>query len=131
MINSVVLTGRLTKDVQVRKTASGKSVVSLTVAVDRGRKAEGQPSADYVPCMAWEKTAELLGQYCHKGSLIGIEGRVQTRNYTDPNTQKKVYVTEVVINNLTFLESKNQQQQTEPEQYDEPLMDIDSDDLPF
>lgn len=131
MINNVVLTGRLTKDVQLRKTASGKSVASLTVAVDRGRRAEGQPSADYVPCIAWEKTAELLAQYCHKGSLIGVEGKVQTRNYQDPNTQKKVYVTEVVINNLTFLESKNQQTQTEPEQYDEPLMDIDSDDLPF
>ena len=132
MINNVILTGRLTKDADLRKTTSGKSVASFSLAVDRGRKVEGQPTADYVPCVAWDKTADLLVQYCHKGSLIGVEGKIQTRSYEDPTSRKKVYVTEVVINNLTFLESKNQQQQTEPEQYDDPqVLDIDSDDLPF
>ena len=131
MINNVILTGRLTKDADLRKTTSGKSVASFSLAVDRGRKVEGQPTADYVPCVAWDKTADLLVQYCHKGSLIGVEGKIQTRSYEDPNSRKKVYVTEVVINNLTFLETKGQAQQ-QTEQFNEmPTLEIDSDDLPF
>jgi single-strand DNA-binding protein len=131
MINNVILTGRLTKDADLRKTTSGKSVASFSLAVDRGRKAEGQPTADYVPCVAWDKTADLLAQYCHKGSLIGVEGKIQTRSYEDPNSRKKVYVTEVVINNLTFLESKSQQTQQTEQFNDMPVMDIEADDLPF
>ena len=131
MINNVILTGRLTKDADLRKTTSGKSVASFSLAVDRGRKVEGQPTADYVPCVAWDKTADLLVQYCHKGSLIGVEGKIQTRSYEDPNSRKKVYVTEVVINNLTFLESKSQQTQQTEQFNDMPVMDIEADDLPF
>lgn len=130
MINNVILTGRLTKDADLRKTTSGKSVASFSLAVDRGRKVEGQPTADYVPCVAWDKTADLLVQYCHKGSLIGVEGKIQTRSYEDPNSRKKVYVTEVVISNLTFLETKGQTQQTE-QFNDMQVMDIETDDLPF
>lgn len=131
MINNVILTGRLTKDADLRKTTSGKSVASFSLAVDRGRKVEGQPTADYVPCVAWDKTADLLVQYCHKGSLIGVEGKIQTRSYEDPNSRKKVYVTEVVINNLTFLETKGQAQQQTEQFNDMPVMDIEADDLPF
>ena len=131
MINNVILTGRLTKDADLRKTTSGKSVASFSLAVDRGRKVEGQPTADYVPCVAWDKTADLLAQYCHKGSLIGVEGKIQTRSYEDPNSRKKVYVTEVVINNLTFLETKGQAQQQTEQFNDMPVMDIETDDLPF
>ena len=131
MINNVILTGRLTKDADLRKTTSGKSVASFSLAVDRGRKVEGQPTADYVPCDAWDKAADLLAQYCHKGSLIGVEGKIQTRSYEDPNSRKKVYVTEVVINNLTFLETKGQSQQQTEQFNDMPVMDIEADDLPF
>lgn len=131
MINNVILTGRLTKDADLRKTTSGKSVASFSLAVDRGRKVEGQPTADYVPCVAWDKTADLLVQYCHKGSLIGVEGKIQTRSYEDPTSRKKVYVTEVVINNLTFLETKGQAQQQTEQFNDMPVMDIEADDLPF
>lgn len=131
MINNVVLTGRLTKDADLRKTTSGKSVASFSLAVDRGRKVEGQPTADYVPCVAWDKAADLLVQYCHKGSLIGVEGKIQTRSYEDPTSRKKVYVTEVVINNLTFLETKGQAQQQTEQFNDMPVMDIEADDLPF
>ena len=131
MINNVILTGRLTKDADLRKTTSGKSVASFSLAVDRGRKVEGQPTADYVPCVAWDKTADLLVQYCHKGSLIGVEGKIQTRSYEDPTSRKKVYVTEVVINNLTFLETKGQSQQQTEQFNDMPVMDIEADDLPF
>ncbi len=81
MINRVVLVGRLTKDPELRRTQSGTSVVSYTIAVNRRSAQPGQPDADFINCVAWNKTAELMAQYLHKGSLIGVEGRIQTRNY--------------------------------------------------
>ena len=109
MINNVVLVGRLTRDPEMRKTSSGISTCAFTLAVDRGRaKSANGPEADFISCVAWRQTAELLCSYMHKGSLIGVEGRIQTRNYDDPNTPgKKVYVTEVVCDSIQFLESKN------------------------
>lgn len=126
MINRVILVGRLTKDPEMRGTASGKKVCSFTLAVSKPGKDAG---ADFISCVAWEKTAELIAQYLHKGSQIGVEGRIQTRNYEDPNTFKKVYVTEVLVNDITFLDSKSEQPKVEIE--DEPLIDITNDDLPF
>ncbi len=149
MINRVILVGRLTKDPQLRKTQSGMSVSSFTVAVDRrkGRNADAnQPDADFINCVAWNQTADLLCQYMHKGSQVGVEGRIQTRNYDDPNNPgKKVYVTEVVCENLTFLESKSSSEArtSSPssnsgyypdDNYEElaaPALSISSDDLPF
>ena len=106
MINRVVLVGRLTKDPVLRKTASGTSVVSFTVACTRRFKQEGQPDADFINTVAWNKTADIVAQYTHKGSLVGVEGRIQTRSYDDPNG-RRVYVTEVVADSVQFLESKN------------------------
>lgn len=106
MINNVVLVGRLTKDVELRKTQNGKSVVSYTLAVNRQFKQEGQPDADFINCVAWNKTADLMDQYLHKGSLVGVEGRIQTRSYQD-NTGKNVYVTEVLTESVQFLENKS------------------------
>lgn len=105
MINRTVLIGRITKDLEPRTTASGAIVVSFTLAVERNIKKEGQAEADFINCVAWNKTAELMGQYLHKGSLIGIEGRIQTRSYDNQQGQK-VYVTEVVADSVQFLESK-------------------------
>ncbi|TGY65137.1 single-stranded DNA-binding protein [Dubosiella muris] len=110
MINRVVLVGRLTKDPELRKTQSGTSVVSYTIAVNRRSQTPGQPDADFISCVAWNKTAELMAQYLHKGSLIGVEGRIQTRNYENQQGQR-VYVTEVVTDNVQFLEPKNAQPQ--------------------
>ena len=95
MINRVVLVGRLTKDPVLRKTANGASVVSFTVACTRRFKQEGQPDADFINTVAWNKTADIVSQYTHKGSLVGVEGRIQTRSYDD-QSGKRVYVTEVV-----------------------------------
>lgn len=106
MINRVVLVGRLTKDPVLRKTGAGKSVVSFTTACDRKVKAEGQPTADFISCIAWNKVADLMAQYLHKGSLVGVEGRIQTRSYDD-QTGKRVYITEVVVDSVQFLESKS------------------------
>ena len=106
MINRVVLVGRLTKDPVLRKTGSGASVVSFTVACDRRIKTEGQPTADFINCVCWNKVADNTAQYTHKGSLVGVEGRIQTRSYDD-QMGKRVYVTEVVADNVRFLDSRN------------------------
>lgn len=150
MINRVILVGRLTRDPALRKTNTGKSVVSFTLAVTRRRSNNAdpnQPTADFISCTAWEKAAELISQYTHKGSQLGVEGKIQTRNYDDPNNPgKKVYVTEVLVDNFTFLDSRNSENvQTSydnpgyyPDEsgYDDlssqaPSLDIASDDLPF
>ena len=103
MINRVILVGRLTRDPELRKTQSGASVVSYTIAVNRRVQTPGQPDADFINCVAWNKTADLMAQYLHKGSLIGVEGRIQTRQYQDQQGQTR-YVTEVLaeqVQNLT------------------------------
>lgn len=105
MINRVVLVGRITKDLVLRKTASGVSVVSFTLAVNRRVKKEGQPDADFINCQAWQGVADVLHKYTKKGSLIGVEGRIQTRSYDD-RSGKRVYVTEVVADSVQFLEPK-------------------------
>lgn len=105
MINRVVLVGRITKDPMLRKTQTGTSVVSFTVACNRRMKQEGQPDADFINCVAWNKTADFMSQYVKKGALLGVEGRIQTRNYDDAQG-KRVYVTEVVAESVQFLESK-------------------------
>lgn len=102
MINSVVLTGRLTKDIELRRTTSGKTCTSFTLAVNRNRE-----ETDFINCVAWNQEAESLEKYTKKGSLIGIEGRIQTRSYNDKNG-KKVYITEVLVRNKTFLEKLEQ-----------------------
>ena len=141
-MNRVVLVGRLTKDPVLRKTANGVSVTSFTVACTRRFKQEGQPDADFINTVAWNKTADSVSQYTHKGSLVGVEGRIQTRSYDD-QSGKRVYVTEVVADSVQFLESKSAAASNAyvPEQgsnqgYQEPYetsstLDIASDDLPF
>lgn len=106
MINRVVLVGRLTRDPVLRKTGSGASVVSFTVACDRRIKTEGQPTADFISCVCWNKVADNTAQYTHKGSLVGVEGRIQTRSYDD-QSGRRVYVTEVVADTVQFLEPKS------------------------
>jgi len=105
MINRVVLVGRITKDPVLRKTTSGISVVAFTLAVNRRIKKEGQPDADFINCQAWQGVADVLHKYTKKGSLIGVEGRIQTRSYDD-RSGKRVYVTEVVADSVQFLEPK-------------------------
>jgi single-strand DNA-binding protein len=108
-LNSVSLTGRLTKEVDLRYTSNGTAVGTFTLAVDRQFKnAQGEKETDFVNAVIWKKSAEALANYTRKGSLIGITGRIQTRNYENQQGQR-VFVTEVVAENFTFLESKNSQ----------------------
>lgn len=152
MINNVVLVGRLTKDIELRKTQSGLSVASFTVACDRRLSQEqrnnNEQSADFISCVAWRGSADFLGQYSHKGDTVGVEGRIQTRTY-DRDGQK-VYVTEIVANSVSILHStqpRQAQAQTQPQQQaqntaatqaNDPIedylngySDINSDELPF
>lgn len=150
MINKVILVGRLTRDPELRKTQSSTSVCQFSLAVSRrvSRNSPQQQEADFINCVAWNQTAELLCQYMHKGSQIGVEGRIQTRNYDDPRTPgRKVYVTEVVCENITFLESRSASENRgnmmpdygngyyPDNSYDDmagsPTLNVSSDDLPF
>jgi single-strand DNA-binding protein len=106
MINQVTLVGRLTRDPDLRITQEGISVTNVTVAVNRQfRNQHGEIGADFVQCTLWKRTAENTAQYCRKGSLVGITGRIQTRYY-DNQEGKRVYVTEVVAETVKFLDSK-------------------------
>ena len=112
MINSVSLTGRLTKNLELRQTSTGKSMTYFTLAVNRGYKNEqGVNEADFIGCVAFGVQAENMARYLTQGSLIGVEGRISTRNY-QAKDGKTVYVTEVVASSITFLESKKQQGNT-------------------
>ncbi|AQS54160.1 Single-stranded DNA-binding protein A [Jeotgalibaca dankookensis] len=107
MINNVVLTGRLTKDVDLRYTSNGTAVGSFSIAVDRPFKSQsGERETDFINCVIWRKAAENFANFTRKGSLVGIEGRIQTRNYENQQGQR-VYVTEIVVDNFTLLESRS------------------------
>lgn len=114
MLNRVVLVGRLTRDPDLRYTASGVAVANFTVAANRPfRNQQGEQEADFINCVVWRKTAENLANYMKKGSMIGVDGRIQTRSY-EGQDGKMVYVTEVVAENIQFLESRGASQQRGP-----------------
>ena len=110
MINNVSLTGRLTRDPELKYTnGSNIPVLSFTLAVNRNFKnKQGDVEADFINCVAWNKAAENISNYFQKGSLIGIEGSIQTRTYDDKDG-KRVYLTEVYVKSFSFLESKKNQ----------------------
>ena len=159
MLNKAIIIGRFTRDLELRKTQNGKSVLSFTLA--SSRKYGGNEQVDYINCTVWEKGAEIIAQYMKKGSLIQVEGRIVSRSYDDRDG-KKVYVQEVLVENFNFLESRSSSQAAPQQSYnqpgysqsysqpqtnykvsdpyadfasnddsDGPLLDISSDDLPF
>ncbi|MHB9773750.1 single-stranded DNA-binding protein [Lacticaseibacillus rhamnosus] len=110
MLNSVSLTGRLTRDVDLRYTQSGTAAGSFTLAVDRKFKSKnGERETDFVNCQIWRKPAENFANFTKKGSLVGVEGRIQTRTYDNAQGQK-VFVTEVIVDNFALLESRQASQ---------------------
>lgn len=114
MINNVVLVGRITKDIDLRMSESGKAYTNFTLAVNRAFKGQdGQQQADFISCKTFNKQAENLARYCGKGSLIAVVGSIQVSNFQgkDGNT---VYRTEVIANNIQFLDTRNQGQQQQP-----------------
>ena len=157
MINSVVLVGRLTKDIELRKTSSNISTCTFTLACNRrysSNNNNGQPTADFINCVAWRQSADFLAQYASKGAIVGVEGRITTRNYEGQNG--KVYVTEVTCDsvqliggsksastntnaipasqNKTFtpsVEPSFEENNVQDDFSNTPSLDISSDDLPF
>lgn len=101
MINSIVLVGRTTKDIELKENKNGKCYVQFTLAVNRPSKEE---QADFIPCVAWNKTAETMAKYVQKGTMIGVEGRLQVRNYEEAGIRK--YISEVLVSKFIFLESR-------------------------
>ena len=103
-MNAWVGIGRLVRDPEVRYTQSGKACAKFTLAIDRRRSGDGNQQADFIQCVAWEKIAEIISQYCTKGKKIAVEGRIQTRSYEKDG--RKIYVTEVVVQSMEFCDSK-------------------------
>ncbi|MDF2536430.1 MAG: single-stranded DNA-binding protein [Bacillales bacterium] len=113
MINQVTLVGRLTKDPEVRYTPEGKAVANVTLAVSRNfRDQAGEYKTDFVYCILWGRQAENTALYCNKGSIVGITGRIATRKYENAE-QKTVYSTEIVAENVQFLDKKRKEELSE------------------
>ena len=110
-MNKVILIGRLTRDPELRTTAGNLSVATFSLAVSRPYSPQngGDSGADFINCVVWRRQAENLARYCHKGRQIAVEGKIQSRNYTAQDGSKR-YVTEVLVDNLTFLGSRSDNQ---------------------
>lgn len=143
MINRVILVGRLTKDPEYRQTPNGVSVATFTLAVNRPfTNSQGEREADFINVVVFRRQAENVNNYLSKGSLAGVDGRIQSRNYEN-NEGRRVFVTEVVADNVQFMDSKgsNQQNNQSQQQGQAPAgnspfandnnANIDDDDLPF
>ncbi|MGN0522643.1 MAG: single-stranded DNA-binding protein [Eubacterium sp.] len=144
MINNVVLMGRLTFEPELKTTPSGVSVIRFQIACDRNYQAQGQErTADFIDCVAWRQRAEFISRYFHKGSMIAIEGSIQTSNFTDKNGQNRKQV-EVVANQVSFCGGKNEGNGGQSQAFAQPAPSYasadnsdfeeivdDDDDLPF
>lgn len=141
MLNNVSLVGRMTRDAELRYTASNQAVATFTLAVNRNFKSQnGEREADFINCVIWRQQAENLANWAKKGALVGITGRIQTRNYENQQGQR-IYVTEVVADSFQLLESQKErgnqpQANSRPdfgrnESMNANPMDISDDDLPF
>lgn len=158
MINRVVLVGRLTKDPELKTTPAGVSVATFTIAVNRTyMNSQGAREADFIPVVTWRRQAETVSQYLRKGSLAGIDGRMQVRHY-EGQDGRRIYVTEVVADSVQFLETRssggnqggfqaplpeepifpkddysdqNSNYMNDPFAENSPKIDISEDDLPF
>lgn len=106
-MNRAILFGRLTKDVDLRTTPSGRSVAMLTLAIDRPSTKDGNKEADFIPVVLWGKTAEAVARYVHKGQRLLVEGRIQVRSYDGKDGQKR-YATEVVADKAEFIDKSEQ-----------------------
>ncbi|AKS69269.1 single-stranded DNA-binding protein [Staphylococcus schleiferi] len=137
MLNRVVLVGRLTKDPELRTTQSGVEVATFTLAVNRNFKSKnGEQQADFINCVVFRKQAENVNNFLFKGSLAGVDGRLQSRSYENQEG-RRVFVTEVVCDSVQFIEPKNngqskqQQGQAQDNPFENASIDDDLEDLPF
>lgn len=134
-MNRVILIGRLTKDPELKfLQGSGVGVCTFTLAVDRRKSKDGQKEADFIPVVAWNKTAENIANFQKKGNMLGVSGRIQVRNYENKEG-KRVYVTEVIADEVQFLNKKGNdnggQNSYEGNNAGEDITPIDDGDIPF
>ena len=129
-MNHFVGIGRLTRDPEVRYTQSGKACANFMLAIDRRRSTDGKRQADFIQCVAWEKTAEIISQYVTKGQKIAVEGRIQTRSY-DANDGSKRYATEVVVNSMEFCEGRRDTGSSAEYADEYPGAVVPDEDIPF
>ena len=140
-MNNVILTGRIAKDLELRYTQTGKAYCRLTLAVDRGMskdkkqeaEAKGQPTADFINCVVWNKLAETINRYSGKGRKILVEGSIQTDNYTAQDGTKK-YTTDILVNRAEILEFANNNTTEDTQlfgQFDLPYQEANNEDIPF
>lgn len=142
MINRATLVGRLTKDPEYRVTPSGVAVATFTLAINRTfTNANGEREADFINCVVFRKQAENVNKFLFKGNLAGVDGRLQSRSYENQEG-RRVFVTEVVVDNVHFLEPKNSKSDQSSKSNDQPVgnnpfqngngpIDISDDDMPF
>ncbi len=143
MLNRVVLIGRLVRDPELRYTQSNIAVVTFTLAINRpfaSANQQNENNADFISCTVWRKQAENVSKYVNKGSMVAVEGRLQSRDYMDEKNNVRRYVTEVICDSVVFLDSKSQSSDNRPSISDnnnnnkdeaENHIDIIEDDLPF
>ena len=138
MFNKVVLIGRLTRDPELRHTNNNIPVCSFSLAVNRPFSSNQDKDVDFINCTAWRKQAENISNYVSKGSLVAVEGRLQTGEYMDEKINAKRYTTDVVCDSVTFLDSKSQREDNNPSQNYKQEEEIETgnfndieDDLPF
>ena len=142
MLNKVILMGRFTRDPELRSTPQGTSTCAFSIAVDRNFVRQGEErKADFINCVAWRQTAEFISKYFRKGSMVALEGSIQTRSWDDQEGKKR-YATEVIVNQVYFAESKRDSQSVMGDDSFAPVNDFGSlpepispmgtdDDLPF
>ena len=138
MFNKVVLIGRLTRDPELRHTNNNIPVCSVSLAVNRSYSSNQDKDVDFLNCTAWRKQAENISRYVSKGSLVAVEGRIQTGEYMDEKINAKRYTTEIVCDSVTFLDTRSQREDNNPRQSYKQDEEIDTgnfndieDDLPF
>lgn len=132
-MNIVILTGRLTRDPEIKYTQSSKAFAKFSIAVQQSFKNDkGEYGADFVNCVAWDKRAETIGEYLRKGSNVGIQGRLSVRNYEDENKQKRT-ITEVIVESFEFLDSKKSKSDSGDAEYSGGAKEVSSgdDEFPF
>lgn len=133
-MNRAILIGRLTKEPELRATASGVSVCTFTIAVGRNFKQEGQPSADFIPIVAWRGQADNCGKYLHKGRQVAVCGSIQTRTYDAPDGNKR-YITEVVVDEVQFLSKADNEAENgvkmDKNEYINSVEPVGEEDVPF
>ena len=130
-MNKVCLVGRLTKDVELRVNDNNIPSARFTLAVNRKHKnANGEYEADFISCVAWRERAELINKHFGKGSQIGIEGHIQTGSY-DKEDGSKVYLTDVIVDSISFIGNKKNEEQSAPSYEEDDVTPFDKDSLPF